>query len=264
MLPTLLSLLPAKIGNLLTPDEDTQKLLAHITDQFSTNPSRWFRPDGYQSIALAILDAIYSTGNRYTGVTNLVNRYRDLRIGERADPEADTASDLVDTFHRWGGVDEFVLKTNNRWRTSSQSHAPYKAYAALEAAKVLARHSIETVSDITGRLDSRESRERSDIAREWLAITGQSSALTWSYFLMLVGIPGVKADRMIVRFVTQVLGRPREVSRKEASRLVEEVADIMGVNYIYLDHTIWRYQSGRPYLQPILTPHGGIEPPLPG
>lgn len=194
---------------------------------------------------------------------NLVNRYRGLRADEGADPEADTATDLVDAFHRWGGVDEFVLKTNNRWRTSSQLHAPYKAYAALEAAKVLARHSIETVSDVAGRLDSRESRERSDIARQWLAITGQSSALTWSYFLMLVEIPGVKADRMIVRFVTQVLGRPREVSRKEASRLIEEVADIMGVNYIYLDHTIWRYQSGRSYLQPTVTPSEATEqPPL--
>ena len=248
----------------MTTDEDTQKLLTYIEAQFGTDPERWFRPDGYQSVALAILDSIYSTGNRYTGVLNLVNRYRGLRADEGADPEADAPTDLIEVFDRWGGVDEFVLKTNNRWRTSSQLHAPYKAYAALEAAKVLARHSIETVSDVAGRLDSRESRERSDIAREWLAITGQSSALTWSYFLMLVGIPGVKADRMIVRFVTQVLGRPREVPRKEASRLVEEVADIMGVNYIYLDHTIWRYQSGRSYLQPPLIPGEATEPPALG
>ena len=248
----------------MTTDHDVQKLLTHITAQFGTDPERWFLPDGYQSVALAVLDAIYSTGNRYAGVMNVVNGYRRLRADEGADPEADTVTDLVDAFRRWGGVDEFVLKTNNRWRTSSQLHAPYKAYAALEAAKVLARHSIETVSDVAGRLDSRASREHSDIARQWLAITGQSSALTWSYFLMLVGIPGVKADRMIVRFVTQVLGRPREVSRKEASRLVEEVADIMGVNCIYLDHTIWRYQSGRPYLQPTVIPDETTEPPALG
>lgn len=116
----------------------------------------------------------------------------------------------------------------------------------MEAAKVLAGHSIESISDVVGRFDSRESREHSDIAREWLMITGQSSALTWSYFLMLVGVPGVKADRMIVRFVTHVLERPKEISRHEASRLIEEVADIMCVNYIYLDHTIWRFQSGAP------------------
>ncbi|MGP6174296.1 heme peroxidase [Corynebacterium sp. A21] len=234
----------------MTTNEDTQKLLTHITTQFGTDPNRWFRPDGYQSVALAILDSIYSTSNRYAGVINLVNRYRHLRTAEGADPEVDTATDLIETFHRWGGVDTFVERTNNRWRTSSQFHAPYKAYAALEAAKVLAWHSIETVNDAVMRLESRESRERSDISKEWLAITGQKSALTWNYFLMLNGIPGVKADRMVVRFVTQSLGRQRKISPKDASRLVEEVADIIGANYSYLDHTIWRYQSDRPYLQP--------------
>lgn len=244
-------------------EQDVQKLLNYITSHFGIDPERWFHPEGYQSIALAILDSIYSTGNRYTGVLNLVNRYRGLRANEGSHPEADTATDLIETFYRWGGVDEFVLKTNNRWRTSSQIHAPYKAYAALEAAKVLAGHSIESISDVVDRFDSRESREHSDIAREWLMITGQSSALTWSYFLMLVGVPGVKADRMIVRFVTHVLERPKEISRHEASRLVEEVADIMCVNYIYLDHTIWRYQSGRSYLQPTVTPSEATEqPPL--
>ncbi|KAA8719185.1 heme peroxidase [Corynebacterium spheniscorum] len=107
----------------------------------------------------------------------------------------------------------------------------------------MAGHSLETVSDVVDRLAERESRERSDIAKEWLAITGQSSGLNWNYFLMLVGIPGVKADRMVIRFVTETLGRPKEVSSKEASRLVEAVADDLNLNYIQLDHTIWRCQS---------------------
>ncbi len=238
-------------------DCDVQKLLTRVTTQFGSDPNRWFHPDGYQSVALAVLDAIYSTGNRYTGVINLVNRYRELRIAEKADPQTDTATHLVDAFHRWGGVDEFVHKTNNRWRTSSRLSAPYKAYAALEAARVLERHSIQAVSDAKDRLNSRESRERSDTAREWLAIRGQSSGLTWNYFLMLVGIPGVKADRMVIRFVSQVL--QRGVSTKEASRLVEAAADILGVNYIHLDHTIWRFQSGRPYLVPTAGVSGALE-----
>ncbi|BAC17220.1 hypothetical protein [Corynebacterium efficiens YS-314] len=200
-------------------------------------------------MALAILDSIYSTGNRYTGVTNLVNRYRELRAFEEADADTDTATDLIEAFRRWGGVDEFVLRTEKRWRTSSQMNASYKAYAALEAAKVLARHSIETVSDAQEKLASRDIREQSVIAKEWKAITGQRSGLTWNYFLMLVGIPGVKADRMIIRFVTESLERPKEVSEKEAPRFIEDVAVRMEVNYSHLDHTIWRYQSGRPYLR---------------
>lgn len=228
-------------------------LQTHITTTFGTDTRRWFIPDGYQSVALAILDAIYSTGNRYTGVTNLINRYRELRTAEGADPRFDTASDFIEAIQRWGGVDEFVERTKNRWRTSSQKHAPYKAYAALEAAKVLAQHSIETVIEAGQRLESRESRERSNISQQWMEITGQKSGLTWNYFLMLVGIPGVKADRMVIRFVTAALGRPTNVSAKEASRLIEEVADILDVNYSHLDHTIWRYQSGRPHLKKIST-----------
>lgn len=229
----------------MTTDEDL--LRARIIKRFGTDPERWFCPDGYQSVALAILDSIYSTGHRYQGVINLIDQYCKLRKKDGAHPETDTATDLINAFDRWGGVEGFALKTKNRWRTSSQHHAPYKAYAALEAAKILAAHSLETVSDVVERLSERESRERSDIAKEWLAITGQSSGLTWNYFLMLLGIPGVKADRMVTRFVTETLDRPKDVSAKEASRLVEAVADDLNLNYIQLDHTIWRFKSDRDY-----------------
>lgn len=231
----------------MTTDEDL--LRARIKKLFGTDPEGWYRPDGYQSVALAILDSIYSTGHRYQGVINLIDRYCELRRKEEANPKIDTATDLIEAFNRWGGVEGFALKTKNRWRTSSSLQAPYKAYAALEAAKILAAHSIETASDVVDRLTERESREHSDIAKEWLAITGQSSGLTWNYFLMLLGVPGVKADRMVIRFVTKALGRPKDVSAKEASRLVEAVADDLKLNYIQLDHTIWRYQSNRDYLE---------------
>lgn len=229
---------------------DEAQLRDHIKEQFGTDPELWYCPDGYQSVALAVLDSIYSTGNHYKGVENVIDRYCELRGEEGGHPNTDTATDLINAFDRWGGVEGFVLKTKNRWRTSSDLEAPYKAYAALEAAKVLAAHSLETVSDAVDRLSERESRERSDIAKQWRAITGQSSGLTWHYFLMLVGIPGVKADRWVIRFVTETLRRPKEVSSKEASRLVEAVADDLNINYIQLDHTIWRFQSEREFRKP--------------
>lgn len=233
----------------LAAHEDVQKLLAYVTTRFGTDPTQWHQPDGYDSVALAVLDAIYSTSNNYTGVTNVISRYRTHREIEGADPGVDTATDLVETFGRWGGVDGFTVRTQNRWRTSPHHHAPRKAYAALEAAKVLAQHSLETVVEISAQLDSRTAREKSEIAKQWLAIPGQSSGLTWSYFLMLIGIPGVKADRMIIRFVTSALERKKQVFPKDASRLIEQVADIMEVNYSHLDHVIWRYQSGREWRQ---------------
>lgn len=241
----------------MTTDEEL--LRARIIKEFGKDPESWFCPDGYQSVALAILDSIYSTGHVYQGVINLIDRYCELRRKEEGDPKTDTATDLIEAFERWGGVEGFALKTKNRWRTSSSLQAPYKAYAALEAAKILAAHSIETAGDVVNRLTERESREHSDIAKEWLAITGQSSGLTWNYFLMLLGIPGVKADRMVIRFVTETLDRPKDVSAKEASRLVEAVADDLNLNYIQLDHTIWRFQSERDYSKPKSTSPSGDE-----
>jgi len=40
-------------------------------------------PDGYpDSLALCIIDSIYSTGARYSSVVNVVGRYRDYRTGQ--------------------------------------------------------------------------------------------------------------------------------------------------------------------------------------
>ena len=62
---------------------------------------------------------------------------------------------------------------------------------------------------------------------------------------MLVGLPEVKPDRMIRRFVAAALGRPREtaVGVDEARNLVMAVAARLGVSPRALDHAIWAYQS---------------------
>ncbi|MGW0436770.1 hypothetical protein ACWDV4_30030 [Micromonospora sp. NPDC003197] len=48
---------------------------------------------------------------------------------------------------------------------------------------------------------------RAALARKlWLAVPGQGSGLSWNYLLMLIGCPGVRADRMDCRFVAAALG----------------------------------------------------------
>lgn len=61
---------------------------------------------------------------------------------------------------------------------------------------------------------------------------------------MLCGVPGVKADRMVVRFVHRAVGE--DVGPAGAAALVQEVAERMGVSFSTLDHAIWRKESGRP------------------
>ncbi|SFG85260.1 hypothetical protein SAMN05660282_02153 [Corynebacterium spheniscorum] len=85
----------------MTTDEDL--LRARITDLFGTDPERCFGPDGYQSVALAVLDSIYSSGHRYQGVINLIKQYCNLREPEAGHPKTDTATDLINAFDRWGG-----------------------------------------------------------------------------------------------------------------------------------------------------------------
>jgi hypothetical protein len=50
----------------------------------------------------------------------------------------------------------------------------------------------------------------------------------------------VKPDRMVVGWLTQVLGRPPSVP--EAAALVEEAAKELGVTPWELDHAIWNAQ----------------------
>lgn len=66
---------------------------------------------------------------------------------------------------------------------------------------------------------------------------------------MLCGIPGVKADRMIVAYVGNALGG--KLGEREAATLVGDLASHLKVSRTKLDHAIWRKESGREvYLLP--------------
>ena len=233
-------------------DNDVELLLHHMDGCIGIDSHRWYSPDGYRSVALAILDSIYSTGNGYTGVTRLVANSVALREAQGANAWRDTASDLVGAVERCGGVLTFVELTDYRWRTYASKTAPYKGQVAYEAAQLLAEEGLETVDDIRRVFTDRAARMEAPAAKKWLQLKSQGSGLTWNYFLMLMGIPGVKADRMVTRFVSRAVGRT--VGMSEASLLIESACDRRGWNYTTVDHTIWRYQSGRPHLQAVDLP----------
>lgn len=67
--------------------------------------------------------------------------------------------------------------------------------------------------------------------------------VTWEYFLMLLGKPGVKADVWIVRFVSKAVGRT--TSSPETRDLVKAAAAELGTDPTALDHAIWSHQRGR-------------------
>lgn len=63
--------------------------------------------------------------------------------------------------------------------------------------------------------------------------------VTWEYFTMLLGHPGVKSDTWIGRFVAEAIGR--EVSAERAGELVKAAAKELGVDETALDYATWSY-----------------------
>jgi len=80
----------------------------------------------------------------------------------------------------------------------------------------------------------------------WLGVPGQRSGITWHYVQMLAGIPGIKPDRMITRFVADTLGLPRKsVKPHFALEALMATAHEMGLPPTDLDHGIWQWQRRR-------------------
>lgn len=73
---------------------------------------------------------------------------------------------------------------------------------------------------------------------------------TWEYFLMLAGYSGVKADRMIRRYVARAIytgpptSSPPDVAPEPAARLVRSAAAQLSCKPHEIDHAIWAYESG--------------------
>jgi hypothetical protein len=178
--------------------------------------------------------------NYHKHVVPVVCRYRAFRIGEGADPEKDSADDLVSVFTRLGGVEEFIGEiARNRQRTStSENNSELKAKAVLIAAHGIQKLGLITPADVV--------KSQDDVETFWLTIKGQSSGISFGYFMMLLGQEGIKPDRMIIRFLEKALAR--KVSTDEAREMLAAVAHKLSLSQIQLDHAIWNYQRGRKIL----------------
>jgi len=122
-----------------------------------------------------------------------------------------------------------------------------KAEAARLAASRLGALGIDSAADLRSFVaEEEDGAER--ILRCYTSVYGLGK-VTGEYFLMLLGVPGVKADRMVNRFVERAIGRPVEPS--EARALVVRVHDslaesaLSGVSLIELDHAIWLHERSR-------------------
>ncbi|MEI4270876.1 hypothetical protein TEK04_03985 [Klenkia sp. LSe6-5] len=222
----------------MTFDDDVTVLAAACRAQLGPEDT-WTPPVGYpDSLALCVVDAVWSMGVRYGGVQRVVQRYLTARSAVGADGRHDGARDLLDQADRFGGAEAFATTMDNRSRTSTRSGI-LKADAVIRCARALVAAGIESAAD----LRSAPHAKRAAAETGWREVPGQRSGISWRYVLLLAGVPEVKPDRMITRFVAKATGSAAAPDR--AAALVTSVAHHLEVDVRGLDHRIWRFESGR-------------------
>jgi hypothetical protein len=196
---------------------------------------------GYpESLALCLVDSVQSTGVTYTSVGNVLDRYRGYRRKQDGRPETDGTKELLKTYADLGGSTGWAGKIGNDNKTSTKAGAPLKAEAIRLAAELLDREGITDTAKLRAAVDSPKLKK---VKPKWLRIPGQSSGITWRYMLMLAGVPGVKPDRMIVRFVAATLGlSSRRVKTDLAAEAILATAERLTMSPTDLDHAIWDWQ----------------------
>jgi len=210
----------------------------------------------YSALPLCLVDAIFSIGVRYEGTRNVVARYaKHARIAPYREGNAfidsERISDLVRRIETVGGADIAASSLfGSRQRTSSRNGV-LKSEAVYQAALMMQRRRVETLTDFRDQNDE-------ELEREFRAIRGQGSGISWSYLCMLAGDDnGVKPDRMIQRFVADALGR--EVGSDMSRDLLVRSAKTLSTRGTLLtprtlDYAIWEYQRA---LQRLPQPRNG-------
>ena len=195
---------------------------------------RW--PGGWPGdIEAALVDAIYSARAVYRttrghGVHEQVCAWMDCR--RRA--VFSTRSLLAELEER--GPDEWARQFGNRQvapgRPKHAHGGPLKSAAIREAAAQLVADGVNFAGDINDR-------NVEDVKKRLRSVPGVGHA-TVNYFLMLLGRPGVKPDRMIHRFLSRALGR--RLTNGEAELVLSQAAERLGVQPHELDHAIWSWE----------------------
>lgn len=218
---------------------DIDKLTTYCEDTLG-DPNLWQTPDGYpDSLALCIIDSLYSTGSHYTSVVNVINRYKAKYPAGKHGPE-----DLLHSIDDAGGARKWAEDVvKNVKPAHTRRGALLKAEIIERAAKLMKCLKINTVEDFRRAVEG--DRYDNPVRDGWLKLPSQSSGVTYNYMLLLAGLPSIKPDRMVLRFLADALGEDADLSKNRAVELLERTATRMNVDARALDHIVWRAASGR-------------------
>ena len=126
-------------------------------------------------------------------------------------------------------IEELTMILDNHQTLSGGTSKPA---AIVEAAAALSAVGVRHARDLDPNSEVHEAAYND--------IRGLGRA-TWVYFTMLLGSPGIKADRWIGRFVSA--GLERDSTPRESEALLNNVATELGVDARDLDYAVWSYMS---------------------
>ncbi|KSU75394.1 hypothetical protein GA0061083_2842 [Pseudarthrobacter enclensis] len=192
---------------------------------FSVWPGGW--PD---EIGTSLIDAVYSIRSVYKTQDSSKGVLGRLRVFRENHPEA------VNDLHALTQLDEKKLRDI---MGNGKTAGHYKSECVLTAANNFLKLDAPVIA--AGQLDSLDPQHK----RAYTTVRGLGG-VTYEYFTMLLGKPGIKADTMIRGFVDAALAQQRmkPVSAQEARDIVAAVhaSDPLGVKLHEFDHGIWLYQ----------------------
>lgn len=181
----------------------------------------------------ALIDAVFSMRANYgnsetTGVRRIVSAWRN----DRGLPDGELLDDL--SVLAACEPERLADLVGNRQRVPGRN-ATTKAAAVVVAAGNLVSSGYRHAADLAA--DGANGRA----SKAYRAVPGLGF-VTWTYLLMLLGVPGVKADVMICRYVTRAVGSDRALSPGFCAAAVTAAANRLGMGAVRLDNAIWGLQ----------------------
>jgi hypothetical protein len=232
--------LPGLAFRPMATDVDLDKVLDAIAASIGSKESWPPYPGGYpQEAEAALLDSVFSLsavyGSAETGTRAVVKRWRD-HVGR----PLNSLSALVADVEGAGGPQNFrVILKNNAVAVPNSKDQPTKAAAVYGVARTLTQFGVDSADDVRTKNAENPKGLYRAITKE--RGVGEAGA---TYFLMLLGIQGVKADVMIRRFVARALD-VSEIEPSHSQKLVAAAAGALDADLLSLDHAIWDYESRR-------------------
>jgi hypothetical protein len=188
---------------------------------------------------LALLDAVYSTRQRYdTTVLPHVRKWKDAYPNLESN-ELLYLCNIGESCIR----KEFGDNVLPGVRKQANGSTRFKSEGVIEVARNLCQSEkkLSSATEICDYVDNFSASDVTQILRQTKGIGPATS----SYFLILLGIDGVKVDTLLASWVRRNLNR-QSIDSETISHLVTSVAtECFGVKARELDYAIWRHESSQ-------------------